>query len=72
MQKKMVLVNIVQNKQRGALMFSDVLETQQPQQPGRPQQATQGNSVAVQLTDPKEAATYEIGETYNITIEKDK
>lgn len=69
MQKKMFLLDIRQNKQRGTLIFSDTAETEQV--PGRPQQVVKGNSVAVQLADPKEAATFEIGESYTVTINKD-
>lgn len=70
MQKKMVLIDIRQNKQRGTLILSDAKETEQV--PGRPGQPNlKGNSVAVQLDDPKEAATFEIGEVYTVSITKD-
>jgi len=68
MQKELILKQIVQADKKGALMFTEPGETIQTA--GGPQRVTPGTSVAVQLPDPKEAAEYEHGATYKITIEK--
>ena len=57
MDKKMILKNIVQVDNRGTLVFQEV---------GKDKKVI--SSVAVQFTDPKEAAKYEQGKTYSIVI----
>jgi len=57
MDKKMILKNIVQADSRGTLVFQEIGEDKKVI-----------SFVAVQFTDPKEAAKYEQGKEYNIAI----
>jgi len=57
MNKKLTLKNIVQADSRGTLVFQEIDSEKKVV-----------SSVAVQFTDPKEAAKYEQGKTYSIVI----
>lgn len=63
MNKKIYLKNIVQVDKRGTLLFNE-----QSKDPKKPSACT----VVVSFNDPKEAAKYEQGEDYTITITKTK
>jgi len=73
MNKKLILKNIVQADNRGALMFSEPGTDPVPGAGGRPgTPGKPGITVAVQFTSAKEAAAYDQGEEYTITITKTK
>lgn len=59
MNKKMTLKNIVQADKRGTLLFTEVSKDAKKPTPC---------TVAVSFDDPKEAAKFEQGKDYNVSI----
>lgn len=67
MNKKLSLTNIVLSPNGGALQFAEPAEKAEPGKPQKP-----GITVAVRFPTAKEAAAFDQGEEYTITITKTK